>query len=205
MKQLSAETNSPSWPADLGPTAVYDRVKANLRYLRIDILRKAGYTTLDLAAAIGSNSDKIKRMEADLKGTVQSFIILLLFYSKLGLNLNELFAKDFKQEQPALRDLTPEERRMILVTTEEQDLVAWLFCRNLTYLRKTILKSSKMTTDMLAATTELAVEQIQRMEKDCKGKISSAVALLHYYVRRGFQVSAILSSDLCEGGEPAYG
>ena len=192
------QTNEESAKEEDILTATGNRVKNNLRFLRKEFFRKAGYSTIEMGVAIGSNSDKIQRIEASLKGTIQSFIVLLWFYHKQGFSLDDLLTKDFEQAPPSFVRMTIEERRLIKVDEAEQQQVCELLRSNLNFLRKQVLRGSRFTTDNLVEVTGIASEKLLRIEKRLQGKIISIVALLNYYIHEGLQLHELMASDLRE-------
>ena len=183
-------------PPRISENELYERVKKNLRYLRKEVFYQAGFATLEIALVVDSSSTKLKRIEDDLKGTIDSFIVLLNFYGRAGIDLNSFFSEDLR-ERHQVGGGTGTDGAYVLGDPIAESSAA-TFYKNIAYLRRGFLKGNGISTNRIAEITGVEAEKILRIEKGGKGKIDTAISLIYYYIRKGFHVSTLITSDLSE-------
>lgn len=181
-------------PPPISENELYERVKKNLRYLRKEVLYQQGFSTLDIARVLNSSSNNLKRIEDDLRGTIDAFIVLLNFYGRAGVDLNHFFLTDLWEGDHSGHGVGGE--RKYELGTQLEVTSAAMFYKNIQYVRKGFLKGAGVTTKHLEDITGVDAVKILGVEKGGKGRITTAVSLIHYYIRKGFQINTMLTSDL---------
>ena len=183
-------------PPVISENELYDRVKKNLRYLRKEVFYQQGFSTLDIAHVLGSSSTNLKRIEDDLRGTIDAFIVLLNFYGRAGVDLNHLFLADLWEGNHTGNGVGGENVYELGVPLEVAS--AAIFYKNLQYVRKGFLKGAGVTTKDIEDRIGVEAVKILGVEKGGKGRIGTAVSLIYYYIRKGLQINTMITSDLSE-------